>query len=291
MIRTRAAAPLALALAASWAAACSGGGSAYRAGSSTAPAAETAATPAMPGAAEAGEPLADRPGLGTEFGEQVRSSVVEQPFERASSEPFALVALHYNDAEGIEAQARSRGGALAPVSASTPQGGISIALTDESGNSLPGFEAPAGAPQADRSAPRLGELVGAPGRAYVVGQAGQRYDIRITNHTDGRYEVVASVDGLDVIDGRPASPGKRGYVVPPRGTLTIDGFRTSDDSVAAFRFGAVRDSYAARTGDDRNVGVIGFAFFAELGSQWSSDEIGLRESADPFPDRYAAPPP
>jgi hypothetical protein len=269
MIRTRAAAPLALALAASWAAACSGGNSAYRASSPSAPAAETAATTAMPGAG--GEPLADRPGLGTEFGEQVRSSVVNEPFERAASEPFALVALHYNDAAGVEAQARSRGGVLSHFTASTPQGGIAITLTDEAGNPLPGFEAP--------------------GRAYVVGRAGQRYDIRITNHTDGRYEVVASVDGLDVIDGRPGSTGKRGYIVQPRGTLTIDGFRTSDDSVAAFRFGAVRDSYAARTGDDRNVGVIGFAFFAERGSEWISDEIGLRESADPFPDRYAAPPP
>lgn len=271
MIRTRAAAHVALALAASWAAACSGGNSAYRASSPSAQTAETAATTPMPGpGAESSQP-ADRPGLGTEFGEQVQSSVVEQPFERASSDPFALVALHYNDAAGVEAQARSRGGVLSHFTASTPQGGISITLTDEAGNALPGFEAP--------------------GRAYVVGQAGQRYDIRIVNHTDGRYEVVTSVDGLDVIDGRPGSFGKRGYIVQPRGTLTIDGFRTSDDSVAAFRFGAVRDSYASRTGDDRNVGVIGFGFFAERGSQWTSDEIGLRESADPFPDRYAAPPP
>jgi hypothetical protein len=270
MFRMRAAAHFALALAASWAAACSGSNPAYRAGSSTAPAAESA--PASPGPYAGAEPgPAERPGLGTEFGEQVDSSVVVTPFERASTEPFALVAVHYNDAEGIEAQAGRRGGALAPVSASTPQGGISIALTDEWGSPLPGLDAP--------------------GRAYVVGRAGQRYNIHVSNHTDGRYEVVASVDGLDVIDGRPASPGKRGYIVPPRGTLTIDGFRTGDDTVAAFRFGAVRDSYAARTGDDRNVGVIGFAFFAELGSVWTSDDAELRETADPFPARYAQPPP
>ena len=61
--------------------------------------------------------------------------------------------------------------------------------------------------------------------------------------------------------------------------------------MAAFRFGAVRDSYASRTGDDRNVGVVGFAFFAERGSLWTTDELARRESADPFPDRYAAPPP
>jgi len=278
MTRTRAAALLALALAASWAAACTGGTSAYRAGSSTAPrsAATTeyaagSAGATSPGGLEPGERTPDRPGLGTEFGESVDSRVVDQPFQRASSDPFALVAVHYNDAGGALAQARSRGGGLAPLTTSTPGGGISIALTDESGNPLPGFAAP--------------------GRAYVVGQVGQRYDLLITNHTEGRYEVLASVDGLDVIDGRPASYGKRGYLVPPHGTLTIDGFRTSGETVAAFRFSAVRDSYASRTSGDRNVGVVGFAFFAELGSEWTSDEIGRRESADPFPDRYAAPPP
>jgi hypothetical protein len=283
MIRTRAAAPVALALAASWVAACSGSNSAHRAGSSTTPAeyapAQAEAAPAHPGAGEAHEePLAgapaERPGLGTEFGEQVHSRVFVEPFQRASSEPFAVLAMHYNDAQGVQAQAHSRGGGLDPVSLSTPHGGISITLTDEDGDPLPGFAAP--------------------GRAYVVGQVGQRYNIQIVNHTEGRYEVVASVDGLDVIDGRAAGYAKRGYIVPPGGTLTIDGFRTSDDSVAAFRFSAVRDSYAARTGDDRNVGVIGFAFFAELGSEWTSDDsddIELRETADPFPGRYAEPPP
>jgi hypothetical protein len=124
----------------------------------------------------------------------------------------------------------------------------------------------------------------------VVGEAGRRYNLRISNQTAGRFEVVASVDGLDVIDGKTATPGKRGYILNPNSTLTIDGFRTSDESVAAFRFAAVRDSYAARTGDDRNVGVIGFAFFAERGSRWTTDEVARRESADPFPGRYATPP-
>ncbi|HEU5061100.1 MAG TPA: hypothetical protein VFU21_31430, partial [Kofleriaceae bacterium] len=128
------------------------------------------------------------------------------------------------------------------------------------------------------------------GRVLVVGRDGARYQIVIENRSGGRYEVVASVDGLDVIDGKHASPGKRGYILSPNSTLTIDGFRTSDDSVAAFRFAAVRDSYAARTGDDRNVGVIGFAFFAERGSRWTTDELARRESADPFPGRYATPP-
>ena len=44
---------------------------------------------------------------------------------------------------------------------------------------------------------------------------------------------------------------------------TIDGFRRSLDEVATFRFSAVRDSYAGRLGDARDVGVIGVAFFPE----------------------------
>jgi hypothetical protein len=247
------------------------GGSAYQSAPATAyeSSAGDSAGAATAGG-EAAQPAPDRPGLGTEFGENVYSRVVEQPFERAGSDPFAAVAVHYNDAEGVQAQADYRGAGLAPVTAQTPHGGISIAVTDESGNALPGFAAG--------------------GRTLVVGEAGRRYNLRITNLTAGRFEVVASVDGLDVIDGKSASYGKRGYIIAPNSTLTIDGFRTSDDTVAAFRFAAVRDSYAARSGDDRNVGVVGFAFFAERGSRWTTDELARRESADPFPGRYSTPP-
>ena len=102
------------------------------------------------------------------------------------------------------------------------------------------------------------------GRAYVLGNIGERYRIHITNSTSRRVEAVVSVDGLDAIDGRTASfDDKRGYVIPPYGDVTVDGFRTSVDQVATFRFSSVRDSYAARKGQDRNVGVIGVAFFPE----------------------------
>lgn len=59
-----------------------------------------------------------------------------------------------------------------------------------------------------------------------------------------RLEVVLSVDGLDVLDGGPASFRKRGYVVPSHGQISVDGFRQSTDAVAAFRFSSVRESYA-----------------------------------------------
>jgi len=101
------------------------------------------------------------------------------------------------------------------------------------------------------------------GRRYVLGEHGARYTIRVTNPSSRRVEVVVSVDGLDVIDGKAAGFGKRGYVINPYSEVRIDGWRTSYSTVAAFRFGRVADSYAARTGSARNVGVIGVAVFAE----------------------------
>jgi hypothetical protein len=102
------------------------------------------------------------------------------------------------------------------------------------------------------------------GRAYVMGTIGERYRIHVTNPTSRRVEAVVSVDGLDAVDGKTASyEDKRGYVILPYGDVTIEGFRTSLDQVATFRFSSVRDSYAGRKGQDRNVGVIGVAFFPE----------------------------
>ena len=71
--------------------------------------------------------------------------------------------------------------------------------------------------------------------------------------------------------------------VNPMDRLVIDGFRLSDSHVAAFRFGSVSESYAARTGRGANVGVIGFAVFAEARSAWTNEELWRRDRAQPFP--------
>jgi hypothetical protein len=123
------------------------------------------------------------------------------------------------------------------------EGPWSVELTDESGRVLPTFEHR--------------------GRTYVLGEPGQRYVVRARNGSDRRIEVVVSVDGRDVTDGRPSSFERRGYLVEPWGEATIDGYRLSQASVAAFRFGSVGRSYAAATGDARDVGVIGVAVFPE----------------------------
>jgi hypothetical protein len=102
------------------------------------------------------------------------------------------------------------------------------------------------------------------GESYVLGQLGERYVLRVSNHTGRRVEAVVSVDGRDVVDGKPGDFWrKRGYLVPAWGTVDIDGWRLSARQAAAFRFSSVADSYAARTGKAREVGVIGVAVFAE----------------------------
>ncbi|MDI1449287.1 hypothetical protein [Polyangium sp. 6x1] len=219
----------------------------------------------------------NRPGLGTEWGETRSSSITTVAFQRAEpTSPFSMASMFYNDEEGARAMANAAGfrrtsGGVTPVAG----GALLIGLRDENGAFLNGFVA------SDKT--------------YTVGEAGRRYTIVIRNRTPNRIECVVSVDGLDVIDGRAASFSKRGYLVQPHGELEIDGFRQSVDAVAAFRFGSVRGSYAAKKsgGDSRNVGVIGFAFFHERGTNpfpWTNDEVNKRHDANPFPGQFATPP-
>jgi hypothetical protein len=46
---------------------------------------------------------AERPGLGTEFGEQRESHVYETEFRRSSSRPAALLTVRYDDRQGLQA--------------------------------------------------------------------------------------------------------------------------------------------------------------------------------------------
>ena len=121
------------------------------------------------------------------------------------------------------------------------------------------------------------------GRFYVLGDAGDRYSIRVSNPTGQRIEAVISVDGLDVIDGKSADLRKRGYVVPAYGELKVDGFRVSTREVATFRFSSVRNSYAGRKGKARNVGVIGVAIFEER----RAPEVIIANPARPVDRRRA----
>ena len=214
--------------------------------------------------------LERKPGLGTGYGEQRASTVRGVRFEREHPyNPDALLSLRYNDAAGVQRISQLKTGMQYLQPAVRQLGAVSITLRDDYG------------------APLQAAQVG--GDVYAIGEPGARYTIGVENHSGQRFEVVASVDGLDVIDGGEADFSKRGYVVDPYTSFAIDGWRTSDDTVAAFRFSDMDDSYAGRTGKPRNVGVIGVALFRERG--YDEAELRRRDSADPFPNRYAPPPP
>ncbi|WP_437853624.1 hypothetical protein [Sorangium sp. So ce363] len=226
-----------------------------------------------PSSQVAPEPI-DRPGLGTEWGETRVSRISTAPFVRADvNRPFVVASLFYNDAEGARAMASASGFRRTSPQAFTLAGGaVAVGLRGEGGGFLSGFVA--------------GE------KSHVIGEAGQRYSIVLRNLTPTRIECVVSVDGLDVMDGQAATFSKRGYLIDPHGELEIDGFRQSVDTVAAFRFGSVRGSYAnQKHGDTRNVGVIGVALFNERGTTpWTFDEVQRRREANPFPGQFATPP-
>lgn len=220
------------------------------------------------------EPSA-RPGLGTEWGETMSSRITSTPFLRAdSSVPFSTSSMFYNDAAGARAMANAAGTPRATAGMFSMGGGIvSMGLRDENGSFLNGFVSG--------------------GSNYVVGDAGGRYTIILRNRSALRFEVVLSVDGLDVLDGKSAAFSKRGYVLDPHGELEVDGFRQSTSAVAAFRFGSVDGSYAnQKHGETRNVGVIGVALFHERGTDpWSwNNDVDTRHRANPFPGQFATPP-
>jgi hypothetical protein len=219
----------------------------------------------------------ERPGLGTGWGESRVSHVHEVSFDRDGAQPFATGMLHYNDRHGVEALAMYHQAIAGGFMHDVPEAGgaITVAVVDPNGSPL--------------DALKVGD------RTYVIGHDGDRYSIVMTNHTNHRFESIATVDGLDVVNGHPASMEYRGYILGPFQRLEIDGFRQSQSAVAAFRFSKTSESYAAQTSGDRNVGVIGVAFFSERGDSftpWTFDELQKRDTANPFPNdiRFAQPP-
>ncbi|MFO0613544.1 MAG: hypothetical protein U0414_13185 [Polyangiaceae bacterium] len=221
-----------------------------------------------------------RPGLGTSWGETKSSHLTSAPFSRADFQsPFAMASLFYNNEDGAHAMANSTGFSQSSEGRVDIGNGIAtLRLRDaDTGRFLSGFHGN--------------------NKDFVVGREGQRYAIVVTSNVDSRIEVVLSVDGDDVVDGKPASFSKRGYILDPLGEIEIEGFRQSAEAVAQFTFGSVSDSYAALKHGEaaaKNVGVIGVALFNEAGtnpSLWTRGEVGRRMDANPFPGQFATPPP
>lgn len=172
--------------------------------------------------------------LGTKWGDDISSHVTEVELKRMSSEPIAEIMMRYANKDY---QGRSVN------SISLLAGKISFSVVDDQGNALPIY--------------RSGE------NYYLAGKDGQSYQLKYENHTGKTYEVVASVDGLDVLNGSAASRKSSGYVLNPNANLLIEGFRKSDSAVASFTFSKPADAYAANTdsGSVKNTGIIGTVLY------------------------------
>jgi hypothetical protein len=113
----------------------------------------------------------------------------------------------------------------------------------------------------DRAAARALPVHWGQGGAYIAGQPGDEYSIRVSNRAAVDILAVVSVDGVNVVTGETASAAQSGYVIPAGGSVEVRGWRKSLQRIAAFYFTDLGDSYAARTGRPDDVGVIGVAVF------------------------------
>ena len=98
---------------------------------------------------------------------------------------------------------------------------------------------------------------------YVEGRKDAIFSIRLKNNSYTRVLFVPTIDGLSVIDGNNASFDSSGYIVSGYDSLTIKGWRVSDEQVANFYFSSVDDSYRKRSKKGNNFGSIAVAVFRE----------------------------
>lgn len=199
--------------------------------------------------------------LGTQWGDDVDSAVTTVDLRRTSDEPIDQMQVAYADKNYQGRALNSR---------SLVAGKVDFSVSADSGQ-LPLY----------RDA----------GNYYLQGKAGQAYRLVYRNNSANTYEIVASVDGLNVLDGSTASRYDSGYVLEPNDDLVIEGFRKSQSAVASFIFSKPDNAYAANTdsGSIENTGVIGTVIY-ELYDPKQSRPKSKQPQAFPADNGYAQPP-
>ncbi len=160
------------------------------------------------------------------------------------TQPDQLASIAYSDAAVLR---RSLGKTVdRRMNLELAQGNIEWSVVDDYKRPLPLLRSRRG-----DGAFQLGVTEGAP-FCLVFRNLGER-----------NYEVVATVDGLDVLGGKAGSTTHRGYLLAAHDELVIKGFRKSSDAVAPFRFAAPRRAHAGKTevGDGGGVGVLDVSVF------------------------------
>jgi len=214
---------------------------------------QTEATSADAAAEAANNQVAADEKLGTKWGDEIDSHVTEVQLKRKSDSPLAETIVQYADKS-------YKGKTVNSISIAA--GKVSFSVVDDRGNRIPMY--------------RVGQSY------YLSGREGQSYQLHYENNTAKTFEVVASVDGVDVIDGSEASRSNSGYVLHAHDSLKIEGFRKSESAVASFTFSKPKDAYAANSenGSIQNAGVIGTVLY----------ELEAPEDESKPVNKYAPPP-
>ncbi|OXL24620.1 hypothetical protein CAN34_05565 [Psychrobacter sp. DAB_AL32B] len=203
--------------------------------------------------------------LGTQWGDDVDSEVTTVDLRRVSDEPIAQMQVSYAD-KNYKGRAVNSMSLLA--------GKVEFSAATDSGQ-LPLYR--------DGS------------NYYLQGKAGQAYRLVYHNNSANTYEIVASVDGLNVLDGSTASRYDSGYVLNPNDELVIEGFRKSNSAVASFIFSKPDNAYAANTdtGSIENTGIIGtviYELYDPAKPKYKPQPKSKQPQAYPADNGYAKPP-
>jgi hypothetical protein len=102
-------------------------------------------------------------------------------------------------------------------------------------------------------------------KCFIEARQGTEYSIKVSNDSYVRALAEISVDGINVISGKPCDKLKRGegYIVNGNSSIDIKGFRKDSNTVGAFKFCKKSDSYCNEAGLGGNNGVIGVRIYSE----------------------------
>lgn len=74
------------------------------------------------------------------------------------------------------------------------------------------------------------------GRTYIEGRQGTEYTLHFRNNENRRVLVIPSVDGLSVVDGKPAGRNSAGFIVERYSSIDIPGWMVDPSTAAKFVF-------------------------------------------------------
>ncbi|MBR1374588.1 MAG: membrane lipoprotein lipid attachment site-containing protein [Cardiobacteriaceae bacterium] len=195
--------------------------------------------------------------LGTKWGDEIESKVTSVNLQRTTNSPIDMNTIRY--------RANKPAASKNINNISLAAGRISLTVQGDYGNFA---------------------LYRLNGNYFLQGRDNEAYSLHYQNNSSQTFEIVASVDGINVLNGQSASKYDSGYVLKPYSSLTIAGFRKDANSVASFIFTSKKaDTYAAhnKNANVQNTGVIGTAIY-ELKQAKNESSPHFPKTANPFPN-------